>query len=179
MQSCHVQKLLHAQCAHAKMMMKKGMYRGDELILKKQPKKLSAAFFADYGNLPELMTKPTRRYCIALLEIDDLTFAIPFRTHIHHRFSYIFTNSSRSDCSGLDFSKAVVLTKPCYIGADAMIDAAEYAEFLRKRATIARRFDRFLRDYKLWVKNPAAYHAELIVRFSTLQYFHKELGITS
>ena len=107
---------------------------------------------------------------MALLEVDGILFAIPFRTHIRHKHSYIFKDSSRSDQSGLDFTKAVVVTDPSYIGEETLIDSGEYAEFLKKQDVIARRFDKFIRDYKKWAVDPAKYHEEAIQKAFVQSY---------
>ena len=147
------------------------------LKIDKKPKHLTRAFYKAYAGCGEILQKEHRQYCMALLEVDGILFAIPFRTHIRHKHSYIFKDSSRSDQSGLDFTKAVVVTDPSYIGEETLIDSGEYAEFLKKQDVIARRFDKFIRDYKKWAVDPAKYHAERIIAFSALQYFHAELGL--
>lgn len=145
--------------------------------LNRKPKRLTTLFFSTYANYPEILQKSGRQYCIALLLVDGIKFAIPFRTNIGHNHCYLFSNSPRGESSGLDFTKAVIITDDVYIGQDAIIESAEYSEFINKRAVIANRFENFINDYKQWVKDPAYHHAQDVIAFSSLQYFHKELGI--
>ena len=143
----------------------------------RKPKRLTSSFFTAYAACPEILRKSGRQYCIALLLVDNIKFAIPFRTNIGHNHCYLFSNSPRGANSGLDFTKAVVITDETYIGQDAIIENAEYSEFINKQKVIANRFENFIDDYKKWVKDPIYYHEENVVAFSSLQYFHKELGI--
>ena len=145
--------------------------------LDKKPKHLTQLFYDHYAGCSEILIKERRQYCIALIEVDGNTFAIPFRTNIKHKHCFIFKNSPRSDNSGLDFSKAVVITNANYIGEDAIIEDKEYSEFINKQTVIANRFEKFICDYKKWVSNPSYYRAETTIAYSALQYFHKELGI--
>lgn len=145
--------------------------------LDERPKHLTEKFYYRYRRCSEILQKETRQYSIAILEVDGLRFAIPFRTHINHKYGYIFKDSPRSNKSGLDFTKAVVITDDDFIGEDAIIDSKEFSEFIRKKKVIANRFAKFIKDYKKWTSNPAYYKAENIIKFSSLQYFHKELGL--
>lgn len=145
--------------------------------LDRKPKHLTKLFYDTYAGCKEILQKEKRQYCMALLEVDGILFAIPFRTHIRHKYSYIFKNSSRSEDAGLDFTKAVVVMKAEFVGEDTLIDSGEYGEFVKRQGIIAQRFGKFIKDYKKWAADPAKYRAEKIVGFSALQYFHQELGV--
>ena len=73
--------------------------------------RLSAAFYAKFDQCEEILTKEERPYYVLLLELDGLTYAIPLRSHITHHFCFIADNSTGHN-SGLDYSKAVVITDP-------------------------------------------------------------------
>ncbi|PPK43234.1 type III toxin-antitoxin system TenpIN family toxin [Clostridium algidicarnis] len=147
--------------------------------LDKNPKHLTQSFYDTYKHCNEILSKEKRQYCIALFIIDDIKFAIPFRTHIKHKYCYIFKNSPRSDNSGLDFTKAVVITDDKFVGGDTIIDSKEYSEFINKQAVIANQFEKFINNYKKWTSDPRYYRAEKTIAFSSLQYFHKELGLNN
>ena len=68
---------------------------------------LTAQFYKDYANCPEIEQKPLRPYIMLLLKIDNLTFALPMRSHIKHKYAY-FTDKANG--CGIDYSKAVVIT---------------------------------------------------------------------
>jgi protein AbiQ len=147
--------------------------------LDNKPKHLTKLFYDTYEECKEILLKEKRQYCIALFVVDGIIFAIPFRTNINHKYSYIFKNSPRSDKSGLDFTKAVVITDDNFIGEDTIIDSKEYSEFINKQVVIANRFEKFIKDYKKWTGNPSYYRAEKTIAFSSLQYFYKELGLSN
>ncbi|MBX4270549.1 hypothetical protein [Clostridium estertheticum] len=79
----------------------------------------------------------------------------------------------------MDFTKAVVIIDDNFIGEDTVIDSKEYSEFINKQVMIANRFEKFIKDYKKWIGNPSYYRAEKTIAFSSLQYFHKELGLSN
>lgn len=145
--------------------------------LENKPKHLTVEFYKEYSSCREILKKEDRPYCVALFEIDGITFAIPFRTHIKHKHSYIFKKSNRSDDAGLDFTKAVVIKNNHFIGEETWIESSEYSEFINKHKVIANRFEKFINNYKKWVIDPHYYRAEKIIKFSSLQYFHDELGL--
>ena len=118
-----------------------------------------------------------------LLTIEGQTFGIPFKSNIRHNFSYItgeVFNSSlqKKERRGLDYTKAIIITKREYIDAKRPIfnDPKEKTAIFGKEHLILKGFKKFFNNYcsivKREVKNmPTAY------KFSTLQYFHKELGL--
>ena len=75
---------------------------------------LSKQFYDDYNlkTCPEIAQKQDRPYVMLLIKIDGLTFAIPFRSSIRHKFAYI---TDKENHCGIDYSKAVVITKNYYI----------------------------------------------------------------
>ena len=133
--------------------------------------------FDDNLHYAEILRKEDRPYCILVIQVDKVKFAIPFRTNINHNHSYIFKDSNRGSKSGLDFTKAVVITDDKYIGNETVIDSKEYREFINKINVIENRFLKFIKNYKKWIENPSYHRAENTMKYSSLQYFHKELGI--
>lgn len=91
--------------------------------LDNKPRYLTQLFYENYKDKREILLKDKRQYCIAVLEIEGIKFAIPFRTNINHKHSYIFKSSTRSDKSGLDFTKGVVINSDDFIGEHATIDS--------------------------------------------------------
>jgi protein AbiQ len=67
--------------------------------------RLSAAFYAQFAQYEEILTKENRPYYVLILEIDGLTYAVPLRSHITHPYCFIADNTNGQN-SGLDFSKA-------------------------------------------------------------------------
>lgn len=95
---------------------------------------LTDVFFDAYPDSPykEIARKKNRPYACLLIQSHYGYFiAIPYRSHINHKYAYRFKKSRRSQRarSGLDYSKVVIITNVDYIGAeDAIIDQDEYKE---------------------------------------------------
>lgn len=87
---------------------------------------------------------------------------VPFSTH---KYAYRFKKSKRSkyNKSGVDYKKMIIIRNLDYIDDDniAVIDKDEYI------------------DYKTGKQNISEQEAKRRYEFSSLQYFHKELGLTS
>ena len=115
---------------------------------------LSKKFYTDYPNPPyrELVIKEARPYnCLLIQSSYDYFICIPYRSHINHKYAYRFKHSERSrkNKSGLDYIKN---------------DAQEY-------------INNYI-EYNLG--NSEKYNEKAFNRiygYSTLQYFHNELGI--
>jgi protein AbiQ len=52
---------------------------------------LSNQFYQQYNssNCPEIEKKQNRPYIMLLVKIEDLTFAIPFRSNIRHKYAFM------------------------------------------------------------------------------------------
>lgn len=139
-------------------------------------------FYADYpSNLfPEIENKPTRPYVVLIIDIQGNKYALPFRTHIRHKYCYKFKNSNRAtdSATGIDFSKAVIVNDPKYIGDPTQIDNKEYVELANKFYFIISKFTNYLQGYIKFRTNGGDEFAEKKYKFTTLKYFDKELGLS-
>lgn len=144
---------------------------------------LSKNFYNDYvcNIYTEMELKPSRPFLVFIIKVDNHNFAIPFRTNIKHPYCYKFKNTSRNTNSstGLDFSKAVLVDNPNYIGPKANIDKQEFKELNSKFKFISTKFERFYNKYKKIMNNPSTYPTEYfsLKKYSTLKYYHYELNI--
>lgn len=111
--------------------------------------------------------------------MDDNTFALPLRTNIKHSNCYKFQYSSRptDSITGIDFSKAVIVNNEQYIGEAAEIDNKEYVELNDRIAFIISKFKTFVKGYYLYAAGNANEYQAKRYKYTTLKYFHKELGI--
>jgi protein AbiQ len=143
--------------------------------------RLSAAFYAEFSQSEEILTKGDRPYYVLLLELDSLTYAIPLRSHITHTYCFIADNSSGQN-RGLDYSKAVVITDVArYIDSTSVtIRQHEFNVYKQRENLIKKQFSSFVALYKKEIrrrqKNPAI-PISAICRFASLKYFHRELGL--
>ena len=147
--------------------------------------RLSGDFYNAYPKekYPELLQKLERPYACLLIEMRDYYVCIPYRTHVEHSNSYRFRNSVRSkfNKSGLDFSKIAIITNESYIGkSPALIDKDEYNETMINIDKIVSSVQKYIDVYILHIIGKSQLHNKEFERkykYSTLPYFHKELGI--
>ena len=146
---------------------------------------LSDVFYDTYSKeqYPEILNKEDRPYSCLLIEtVWNFFICIPFRTDIRHRQAYKFKNTKRSGFhqSGLDYSKIIIIKDSRYLGEKAIIDQDEFNETRKNIKFIVDDAMMYLNTY-INHKNgtdtlvPAMY--DRMYKFSTLQYFDKELGI--
>jgi protein AbiQ len=143
--------------------------------------RLMPAFYTQFGHYMEILTKEDRPYYVLVLEVDGLTYAIPLRSHISHPYCFIADNTG-GQRSGLDYSKAAVITDAAlYIDpAPVTIRRNEFRTLRRKEFLIRKQFSSYAASYRKAVlrrrQNPALPESPLC-RYSSLKYFHKELGL--
>jgi len=143
--------------------------------------RLSAAFYVQFSRCEEILTKEERPYYVLLLELDGLTFAIPLRSHITHSYCFL-ADISTDQKSGLDYSKAVVITDSAkYVDpAPVTIRQHEYNFLKQREYLIKKQFSSYVASYKKEIrrrqKNPAL-PVSTLCRYTSLKYFHKELSL--
>ncbi|MGN0019139.1 MAG: type III toxin-antitoxin system TenpIN family toxin [Candidatus Gastranaerophilaceae bacterium] len=122
---------------------------------------------------PEILHKPSRPYVMLLMKIDGLTFAIPIRSHLNHKFGFI-TNKTTN--AGLDYTKAIIILNQDYIAniQRITITKEEMMMISSYKDLIIKDFKRFLNTYKRKIKNNLN---ENLLKFTSLQYFQRELGL--
>ena len=155
---------------------------------------LTKKFYEKYSNCKEILKKENRPYTICIIEINKLTFAIPIRHNINHKYSIKTFNNQ-----GLDFTKAVIIIdkafilksvwannfiqkfakKNIYINIETELDKIimENKELSTKKSLIKPKLKKFIKTYKKAIKNPDDLKNKILCEFSSLQYFHKELSI--
>ena len=148
--------------------------------------KLTQKFYRDYPNPPftELMTKDARSYNCLLVETSyDYFICIPYRTEIRHKYAYKFTGTQRSmhHKSGLDYTKIIIIKNPEYVdNKDSLIDKDEYNETIIHIDTIVNNAVKYVEGYVNHCNRTKELHNREFSRkygYTTLKYFHKELGI--
>mgnify|MGYP000979967148 CR=1 FL=1 len=90
---------------------------------------LTKKFYEKYSNCKEILKKENRPYTICIIEINKLTFAIPIRHNINHKYSIKTFNNQ-----GLDFTKAVIIIDKAFISEkNVYIEQEEYEELSTKK----------------------------------------------
>ena len=147
--------------------------------------RLNAEFFERHKEHIEILNKPARPHLVLVVQIDSLTFAIPFRTSAHRpkhgklSHCFFFSTSGRRNLSkegkipALDFSKAVIVTERD-IGMPAIIDHAEFIELRDNMKRVEEKFKAFLRYYVECNKMGTNLDKPIIM-YSSLQYFKEEI----
>lgn len=165
------------------------LYKGGQMQLAEndyQILKLTDAFYDAYPKPPyfEIMEKRKRAYnCLLFQTHYDYFICIPYRTEILHPYSFHFRKSERSrkHKSGLDYTKIIIIKNTDYLDSkDALIDKDEFNETMIYLEKIKEEALNYVEDYVKHVKNEEMLHTSEFqrrYRFSTLQYFHEELGI--
>lgn len=150
--------------------------------------KLTSKFYKDFPHdrFPEIMKKESRPYNCLLIETDEYIMAIPYRTDLnpHNKDAYRFKRSARSatHSSGLDYQKMVIITDSDYLEPTGYsIDSDEYKETV---ANIKRIVDEAVTYVRRYIEHHTScpmnkHDFARAYRFSTLQYFHDALGIST
>ena len=140
---------------------------------------LSAEFYNKYNSVdyPEIENKANRPYMVMLLQIENNTFAIPFRTNVKHKNCYKFKSSSRhtNSTTGLDYTKAVVVNDDKYIGEAARVNDMEYVELDANYHIIAKQFASFVKGYIKFMNGMLNEYQAKNYKYTTLKYFENEL----
>lgn len=134
---------------------------------------LTEEFYETYKDCAEIEQKPTRPYIRVGVLLDGVLWAVPLRSHIKHE--YVIWTDKENGC-GIDFSKAVVIEKPDkYISsAKPYIRPAEF-EVLKNinGHTIEQKLRSYIKTYKKAKQHMEIARNQMIVKFSTLQYFEE------
>lgn len=110
---------------------------------------------------------------------------VPFRSHIHNKNAFLFKNTERSktDSSGLDYSKTVLIRPEDYdkyLTENAVVDTDEYKAVRMSIYKIEKQISKYIEGYVKSVsdfENADKKSFEQKYKYSTLKYFHDILGI--
>ena len=139
---------------------------------------LSEDFYKAYPSemYPEMEQKHNRPYIQVYVEINGIQYAIPLRSDIHH--PHVLWTDKKNHC-GVDFSKAVVITDEKYIDwlTEPHIRENEFDALRGKDYKIKIKLEKYIEEYKKAKQDMTKTINQRLVKYSTLQYFEKEIGI--
>lgn len=139
---------------------------------------LSEEFYNAYpeADYPEMEQKRNRPYIQVYVEIDGVQYAIPLRSDIHH--PHVLWTDKANHC-GVDFSKAVVINKESYIDTttEPHLRQNEFDALRGKDYKIKTKMEQYIERYKKAKQDLSNSINQRLVKYSTLQYFEKEIGI--
>lgn len=137
---------------------------------------LSEDFYQRYpsAQYPEIEQKKTRPYIQIYVEVNGIKFAIPLRSDIHH--PHVLWTDKQNHC-GVDFSKSVVISDEKYIDttSEPHLRQKEFNALRGKDFKIKTKLQKYIEKYKQAKKEPDKPINELLLRYSTLQYFEEYL----
>ncbi len=139
---------------------------------------LSQKFYNTYpiSQYPEMEQKQNRPYIQVCVEIDGVQYAIPLRSDIHH--PHVLWTDKQNHC-GIDFSKAVVIKDDSFIdlSIEPHLRQNEFDALRGKDYKIKSKMEKYIADYKKAKKDLSKPINQMLVSYSTLQYFEKEIGL--
>ena len=125
---------------------------------------LSQKFYDAYSDCSEILKKETRPYACLTIEIDGVLFAIPFRHHIRHPYSFHTLGEA-----GLDYTKTVVISDDGYLTDEhPSIDGKEFAIIKRSEQKIKYGLKKYVNQYRRAMKhrdNPKYFKIQFIAIF--------------
>lgn len=146
---------------------------------------LTSDFYSTYPDPPyrEILQKTSRAYNCLFIHVNTFYICIPYRSEITHKYSYTFKKSKRAKYhkSGLDYTKIVIIRNLNYINeSKAIIDQDEYNETRINIAKIKKEAQEFVEAYINHINKKKILSEQEFKRryqYSSLKYFHSELGI--
>ncbi|GAD90098.1 hypothetical protein VHA01S_032_00480 [Vibrio halioticoli NBRC 102217] len=128
---------------------------------------------------PQVLEK-NRGYGIVSITIDTLTYAIPLRSNMNHSNGFKTISMKRGNkliWNGLDYSKALVVKQDdIEKTAFKLREQKEFNKIQLNKEKIQTEFEKYVSAYLECVKKGTSTKDKRFI-FSTLQYFHSELGI--
>lgn len=144
-------------------------------------RELSSKFYTLFpaSKFPEMLHKQDRPYLVLLVKINNNNFALPFRTNIRHNECYKFAKTTRntSSSTGIDFTKAVIIHDITLLGNSTRINSAEFSDLRKNSHKIISKFESYLKNYIQYAQDTKSVFNAQKYAFSSLQYFHYELGL--
>lgn len=132
---------------------------------------LSKKFYDTYSACSEILKKETRPYACLTIEIDSMLFAIPFRHHIKHAYSFHTIGEA-----GLDYTKAVIISDDDYLTDEhPTIESKEFAIIKKNEQKIKYGLKKYVNQYKRAMKHRDNPRSKNILQYSSLQYFEDYL----
>lgn len=129
-------------------------------------------------NLSETLHKRERGYGVVQIEVNNILFAIPFRSRMTHRHGFK-TIQHNGYWNGIDYSKAVIIEKSdLKPGAFKFRSQEEHKKVKANKEKIQKQFEDYVNRYIQ--HHDKEKEPDLIFRYfghTTLVNYHHELGI--
>lgn len=144
-------------------------------------KKLTQSFYFNNSHLKEALDIGTgnikpRGYGIILVETMGLTFGVPLRSNMIPKYGFVVKKEANK-YRGLDYRKAVLITDETDIGGTFNIPNEDFNKIIEKQNFIIKKFTKYVKRYVALHKQGKKPLNLDIYMYSTLQNYHKELGL--
>ena len=134
---------------------------------------LNSNFYNKYLDKEEILKKQNRPYVIFVVNINNIDWAIPFRSNIRHKYAYM---TDKTNNNGIDFTKAVVIDINNDIDSqNVQIRQVEFNKIKGKEHVIKNDFQNFLKRFEKAINKPEISEHRKILMFSSLNYFIEEV----
>ena len=134
---------------------------------------LNSNFYNKYLDKEEILKKQNRPYVIFVVNINNIDWAIPFRSNIRHKYAYM---TDKINNNGIDFTKAVVIDINNDIDSqNVQIRQVEFNKIKGKEHVIKKDFQNFLKRFEKAINKPEISEHRKILMFSSLNYFIEEV----
>ena len=134
---------------------------------------LNSNFYNKYLDREEILKKQNRPYVIFVVNINNIDWAIPFRSNIRHKYAYM---TDKINNNGIDFTKAVVIDINNDIDSqNVQIRQVEFNKIKGKEHVIKNDFENFLKRFEKAINKPEISEHRKILMFSSLNYFIEEV----
>ena len=134
---------------------------------------LNSNFYNKYSHKEEILKKQNRPYVIFVVNINNIDWAIPFRSNIRHKYAYM---TDKTNNNGIDFTKAVVIDINNDIDSqNVQIRQVEFNKIKGKEHVIKNDFQNFLKRFEKAINKPEISEHRKILMFSSINYFIEEV----
>lgn len=138
---------------------------------------LNSNFYNKYLEKEEILKKQNRPYVIFVVNINNIDWAIPFRSNIRHKYAYM---TDKINNNGIDFTKAVVIDINNDIDSqNVQIRQVEFNKIKGKEHVIKKDFQNFLKRFEKAINKPEISEHRKTLMFSSLSYFIEEVIISN
>lgn len=143
---------------------------------------LTSHFHSSNGGLLEVLQDKKRGYGVVTINLNDLTFGIPLRTNLQHRYGVYLDSKTKNGITyrrGLDFTKAILIRDfNKDIGDVFRVSEKQKKVLIQRKKMIKNQFGKYVQGYVNAAKKGAiSTLSSPAYRFSTLINYHEELGI--
>ena len=143
---------------------------------------LTQVFHQGNQGLVETLFDKSRGYGVVAVTINQLTFGIPLRSQLNHRYGIVLDTISRDGSvfnRGLGFTKAVLVRNTdTELGQPFYVSQKQKLVLIGKKKQIINQFNRYVSSYVRAVQNRTLNTIKgPAYRYTTLVNYHKELGL--